>query len=217
VSTSIIILVLQTQSKSVPSHNHDKRADNPCLNAPEDEVIPMESGNIICKSPSDEELEQKLKTHASGMNRHYFANSMYDARRNFKNLFEIYGKYLDNTTQWQDWVNDRPITSPYVDSVLVQSLQENAKRGVEVEKRGSGVVIQCLPGGRLTAKGGYGMMMMIDDDDDDDAVVAIIMMTMVLVMMMMHERENTHTQTNIPKQTNKQKIIIINIARLNGQ
>lgn len=156
---TVIVLIIQCHSKPNKSGFKKRVSNHPCLNAQIDEVIPTDNGDIICRKPTDNDLDQKLNNNG-GFNRNYLAKTLNNARRNFKNMFRVYGKYFDNTTQWNDWLHNRPISTPYVDSIFKLSSQDNVnakleeKREVIVEKREAGsVVIQCLPGGRVTAKG----------------------------------------------------------------
>lgn len=173
----VVMTILEIQSRRLNRDNtkkFKKRAviRHVCDNAVRDQIIHTDNGDIKCHRPSNQELHNKINT-VGGLNRHYFANSLKEARKDFRNMFKVYGKLLDNTTQWQNWVHNKPISSPYVDilktstststSTNTQSLQPVVKREVEstvndelkVEKRQNpgNISIQCLPGGRDTAKG----------------------------------------------------------------
>ncbi|XP_020913919.1 uncharacterized protein LOC110251536 [Exaiptasia diaphana] len=173
---AVVMAILEIQSK--PSVQFNRRNTNQpgkrasvkhvCDSAPRDQVIQKDNRYVKCLKPSNQELKKEINA-IGGLNRHYFANSLDEARKDFSNMFKVYGDLLNNTEQWRSWVNNKFISSPYVSTPTTTTTKtttstntlsvkrdemENANKEVKVDKRDSGnIAIQCLPGGRDTENG----------------------------------------------------------------
>ncbi|XP_031549351.1 uncharacterized protein LOC116286883 isoform X2 [Actinia tenebrosa] len=145
---------------------------HPCDTAPRGTVIHTLNGDIICLQKTEQELQRQLEQNG-GYNRRYAAATLAEAKKNFKNMFKIYGREYENTTDWQRWRNSDILKhdkGSFVEEHLQRegmisgrisrfgnygdTRQRRSNDDSEIMKRGDpGINIQCLPGGRETEKG----------------------------------------------------------------
>jgi hypothetical protein len=102
------MVAIQIQGKATnldKNENPKKRLEeaiHPCSNAKKNTVIHTADGDIMCLQKSEKELESQLEK-TGGYNRRYLAATLNEAKKDFRNMFRIYGKDYLNTTDWQRW------------------------------------------------------------------------------------------------------------------
>lgn len=155
-SLFLLLLVNQTQSNIAAIENH------PCENYPSGTVLQTANGKIVCERKTENELKQQLSM-TGGYNRRYAAETLLEARKNFKNMLAKYGGQYNNTDGWRKWRDFEHYSYSLDYASRLNDFKRNirernkrkkfrrfTKRDIEIAKREVGSPIQCLESGYKT-------------------------------------------------------------------